>query len=732
MTNENEVPNDDELEKQLEASLAVVRERKRVAAELERKRIEDKKLEELKNKPTTINVRGIVGGLIITQSDYREDLLELWRNIPDRTYRDGGQNGIPLKEWPATLDKLVKLPNINIVYMGTAESDIKNIYAPPFEVKMDAKTFLVTKNPRSYSHKLLAIPGLIVQSGTNIYKIPFSEGWRLWDALKDYEGTVFTDEARSFIIEQMERRAKLDETAALLDVDFPITLAPGMQLHPYQKVGAKFAVDAGGRVIIGDEMGLGKTPEAIAVCEYYHQEDLKKWNNLIHNSTDIYRPGKNIIICPASLKINWMRQIKKFTGEIASVLSGTTPTKEMFADILLSRARYFIINYDIIGRKFDYVTETKDLEGFTHRKEEERWPWIEMINFINPECVVVDEAHYIKNDDSARSKAVRKLKAAHVIMLTGTPIINRPPELWPMLTVLSPEVFPSKERFVRQYTYDGKQPRNTAELHQLMRPLMIRRLKKDVIKDLPPINRIVEPHELSDRARKLYQKVESGVFEKIAEYSAKGSHGGTQDITNILVQIQRLKQVCAIDKTERTADLATELADSMEDEANNKVLIFSQFKATAFAIHRRLQDQGALTFVTLGRSDFKTADDRERDNLVQQFQNDPAIKYLVVTEKTAKEGHDITKAGAVIFNDLFWTPAGHAQGEGRAYGRMDNPHSINSYYVVTEQSIDEWIWELLEQKMKIIEEVVDGVEKSRDASIANDLIEKIKQMMWRR
>jgi hypothetical protein len=106
---------------------------------------------------------------------------------------------------------------------------------------------------------------------------------------------------------------------------------------------------------------------------------------------------------------------------------------------------------------------------------------------------------------------------------------------------------------------------------------------------------------------------------------------------------------------------------------------------------------------------------------------------LVVTEKTAKEGHNITAAGHVIFNDLFWTPAGHAQAEGRAYGRMDNPHPINSYWMVTDlggEGIEEWIMELLQKKLSIINETVEGLNEDRDASIADDLISRLKNSMY--
>jgi SNF2 family DNA or RNA helicase len=265
---------------------------------------------------------------------------------------------------------------------------------------------------------------------------------------------------------------------------------------------------------------------------------------------------------------------------------------------------------------------------------------------------------------------------------------------------------------------------------------MIRRTHADVHESLPPKNRIIQSHDLSAKAKKLYQRVLEGVYERIQAYDARGRNS-QESVTNILVQIMRLKQVCAFDKVEATSDLATQLADSMEGQKHPKVLIFSQFKPAAYSIYQRLADQGALCFVSDNGHDLITANDNERDKLVQQFQNDPEIKYLVVTEKTAKEGHDITQAGTVIFNDLFWTPANHSQGEGRAYMRESDPHGIDSYYMIVDKDsgeIEEWIWELLGFKESVIEETIEKVEGTRDVegSVAMDLINKLRENMWRK
>ncbi len=318
-------------------------------------------------------------------------------------------------------------------------------------------------------------------------------------------------------------------------------------------------------------------------------------------------------------------------------------------------------------------------------------------------------------------------------MLTGTPILNRPGELWPMLHVADSITFPSFETFKSQYTYDGKVVRNVDQLKELLKPLMIRRLKRDVIKELEPINRINSYFELSERSRKLYDKVLAGVFEILAEWNPNQA-GYEKKTTHILAQIQRLKQVVAIDAVESTADLATQIYDSSPEEgAPNKVLIFSQFKATTYGIAKRLGHE-ALSFVSYngsGMSGFVTGDHNWQQAQIDQFQKDPNIHFLCVTEKTAKEGHNITAAHAVIFNDLFWTPAGHQQAEARAYGRISDLHTIDSYYRIGVNSISEKIMAILAAKLSIIEQVVEGVEASRaDTSIVHELLASLKEELW--
>lgn len=721
--NESESAELDSLEAQLRASLADIQRKK---AEIELRNIEKTRLEREQleqehaareaTRQHIIRVTGLVGSMVVVRSDYREDLVEFWRAVPGRMYRGNQENGIPIGEWIKHVhDDLTQLPRIEIIYSeGVKEQIDIFLNTPNWLVSIENKRFKLTPGPAAYTGNIYSLPGVLWDHAKHIFTASLAEGWRLSSALAKIEGVVYTDDARDFILKQIEARAALDKIGEAKDWDYTVNFNGDNHLRPFQKVGCAFVEATQGKALLAYQMGLGKTWMALA-------------HAIKHNL-------RTVIVCPASLRINWSREIYKLSGKRANVMTGSDPTEHDLIKLLTEPDQFTLINYDILARKVDNKKITVDAEGFDHQKDEERYFWVELLNMSKPDLLIIDESHYIKNTDSNRSKAVRKMEANQIIHMTGTPVMNRPGELWPILTMLAPDLFPSEELFIRQYTWDGKRARNVEQLHETLRNIMIRRKQSDVIDDIPPLNRLEQYHELSPKARKVYKRVLQGVYEKIAAYDARGM-GGEQNVANILVQIQRLKQVCAIDKIDRTAELAFQLNDSAsEDMVHNKVLIFSQFKAVAFAIAQRLGHE-ALCFVTRGQSDFITANDVERDRLVQQFQNDPEVKYLVVTEKTAKEGHNITAAGYVIFNDLFWTPAAHEQCEGRAYMRVNDPHGIEAYYIIVDKTsgeIEEWIWELLAMKSAMIEETVEGVESSRDSSIAMDLIAKVKQSMWQR
>ena len=700
MTNEYERE-----EAELEAQLALIR----------AKRAEAERLAAL-NAMCTVTIKRLIGTMVhISNEPYREDVLTIIKSIPGRVWNASERvNAISVASVAGFIERVTQLPNITVVYAENVERDIHDyLHAPDFSVDLKERFLTVKSSRRAYTYDLKQIPGYEYNWDKQLHLIPLTEAWRLHEFSKKSSDVsfVWSDTAADFTATQVGNRLKLDAIAQMEDLPMEIPEITA-NLKNYQRIGIEYFTLNGGRGILGDEMGTGKTLQMIALTAR-----LK---------------ARALVVCPATLKENWLREIRKFYPTATTyTCQGESPTAFDIAAMISKKPTFIIINYDIIGRSVEVKTEKEREDGTVLHSSQAKWPWVEVLNLVSPDIVFLDEAHYIKNTDSNRSRAVRKLDMKRAISMTGTPVLNRPGELWPMLHLADPITFPTFETFKRQYTFDGRTVKNVDDLKALLKPLMIRRLKKDVIKELEPINRINSYYELSLKAKKLYERVLAGVYERLAAWNPNEG-AGEQSVTNMLVQIQRLKQVVAYDGVEGTADLATNILDATPDgERAHKVLIFSQFKATTYACAQRL-GAGALSFVRYaGSAGFVTDNAQEQQRKIDAFQNDPKINFLCVTEKTAKEGHNITAAQSVIFNDLFWTPAGHQQAEARAYGRVSDLHTIDSYYRIGTNTISERIMDLLAQKLSIIEQVVEGVEASRaDSSMIKELLSSLRDEMW--
>lgn len=608
---------------------------------------------------------------------------------------DGDTLSISVKEWPRFYVEMNKQSAIYNLKFKSPKlfNAIRNIEdAIPYSISKSERFILIrceqgTNVALWCLHNNAVIPGVIkrdYQNHTNV-EMPLTEAYRLIDIISEIRtmGIKFTiDEATlKYATEQNIQRNALDKIALSEDVDYPDILKT-ITMRPFQKVGATFIEATNGRCIVCDEMGLGKSAQFLAYVAK---------NNL-----------SAVIVVPASLKINWVRYIKQYLNEEAYVCSGRQPTGVDFDFIMNKKYKYVVINYDILGG----AIETKDKQGFT----ETIFPWAILINASGYDCIGLDEFHKIKNVDAKRTKAAITLTAKHIVGLSGTPILNRPQEAWPILHLLDKETFPSFSRFEYQYGARNGYVKNLKELQNLLKSRMIRRTKKDVMKELPAILRVNELVELNDKDKKRYQTVLRGIYESLS--------GARFDVQNILVQIMRLKQICAQAKMEATAEHAQELYDSMEGDYK-KVIIFSQFVECVTYIKNFLGNE-CVSFTGEDGGDYRM---RQCD----AFQNDEKIKFLVCTTQVAAEGLNLTKAGAVVFNDLMWTPAAHQQAEGRAYGRLNDAHPISSYYMLVEDSIEEYIQQLLAKKLAVIEAVVDGTNTVRaNESVFNDVLEYLK------
>ena len=240
------------------------------------------------------------------------------------------------------------------------------------------------------------------------YSVSLAEAYKIPLILPNYNPTIsfdYTDEVKEIFQKEASRRNELLSLSTATDAP-EINDDINLTLRPFQKVAKKFALHLDGRAILAYDMGLGKTPIAISITEAL--QDAKKV----------------LIVCPATLKTNWKREVRKATDEDCNILSGATPNELTIRSVLMPKHKYHIINYDILGRG----SRDKDAKLFVS-------PWAKLINAAGFDMIIFDEAHYTKNMDSGRSKASRELTSKYVLPLTGTPIVNRPSELFPLLHI---------------------------------------------------------------------------------------------------------------------------------------------------------------------------------------------------------------------------------------------------------------------------------------------------------
>ena len=731
-TSASEAPTEPDLEaeeRELMERLRALRERK---AEAARAAEEAKKLAEAV-KPINVHVMLLTGTSLIVQAPFRQDLLNVWQSTQGRTYNSEGRNGIPVSQWEATVARIKALPNVTVTYAPGVEQDIEWwTKAPPWEIVVhpSGRHLIAKMGPRINNRWIFnGVPGADWDESSKSWKLPLSEGWRIAQALQNVEGVVYDPDAAELIFAQVKKRSRLDEIVKKDSSDFVKTHLPelaarleadGVPNRPFQDVGIEFGYeslttdDEGGGFLLADDTGLGKSRQSLIMAL------------LLRKLKD--PTAMTLIVSKAANIPGWRHEVEYITGFKPLVLYGGKPDGTDIIKILNKTCPFVMISYDTLGT---YQTIPDD-NGI----DQDVYLWANVLKNAGFSFVICDEAKSIKTPDTHRSFATRMLapKIKWRMPMDATPVMSRTAEMWAPLYVTDPITFKVHDQFLRNYTINGKIPINTGELHDLLRPRFLRRKKTDVIKDLPPINRITLFHDLSPKGLKLYNMVMNGIYEELEEFDTKGIGGTQMNVMSILAQITRLKQICAADKAKNfTPDLAQSLVD--QEGGEGKVLIFSQFKATALSIARQLGHE-ALCTVKQTDKGFVSLDPEQRHVIFEQARNDENIHYIVTTE-AAREGHNLQYCDWVIFNDLLWTPAAHDQCEGRAYGRLANPHTIDSYYIVAEAQgsewqIEKWIVELLTKKLAIIQAAVENIEGSRDAdiSVANELIAKMREVMW--
>jgi|GEM_PF-461946 len=462
------------------------------------------------------------------------------------------------------------------------------------------------------------------------------------------------------------------------EIDIP---GLGMELFPYQKKGVAFIEAKDGRALVGDEMGLGKTAQSLAWLQLHPEK----------------RPA--VIVVPASLKLNWDRECSMWMDNPkVQILSGKKGGSVPLVGEVI------IINYDVLANKYKKVLDKKT--GKERLVEQKRTGWVDFLKDINPQVVVFDEIHKAKNRNSYRTKAAISLikNIPHIIGLSGTPIENRPAEIYNAVHMIDPGVAGTWSAFGKRYCnghhngfgWDFTGASNVAELHKkLTNTIMIRRKKADVLKDLPAKVRSFVPMEINNW--KTYNKAEADFISWVRHEKGLAAADKASK-AKALAKISALKQLAAKGKMTQAIDWIKDHLDT-----NGKLVVFAVHKKPIDRLMNELADYNPV------KVDGSVSQEN-RQVAVDAFQNDPRCRVFVGNINAAGVGLTLTAASSVAFAEVAWAPGEHDQAEDRIHRIGQTADSVNAYYLLAAGTIEETLARLIDSKRKVIDQVLDGVE----------------------
>lgn len=438
-------------------------------------------------------------------------------------------------------------------------------------------------------------------------------------------------------------------------------------LYDFQLEGLNFIIENNGVCMLADEMGLGKTITAIAYTSYID--------------------SKTLIIAPSFLKLMWQDEIEKFTDKTSTIIEAKDLNKPEKIDFDVD---YIIINYACIKKAFK-----KD------------------IDFTQFDTVVCDESSYIKSAKSQRSKYTRKLKfIQHRLLLTGTPILNRPDELWAQLNMLDPNKFRRRWNFFKKYCnlhknrfgWDHSGRSNIDELREKISELIIRRKKEDVLTELPPKSEQTIRINLPRQDRTEYLTKLSLLKQVINK--GKGEQLST---------LTKMKQLTSHAKLPKAKKLIKEFIDNGE-----KIVLFSQYLTPLYKLKKHFENQSVVYEGDMSN--------KEKQRVVKKFQDNDNVKVFLGSIKACSMGITLHSASNCIFLDLPWTPALVNQASDRLH-RIGQEDSVSIYYLVANDTVDEDILATIKEKMDVISQIMgeEKILKLEKQNVLSDVVKRLQK-----
>ena len=443
------------------------------------------------------------------------------------------------------------------------------------------------------------------------------------------------------------------------DIVFPKLNAT---LRDYQKYGykwLKYLTDNSLGACLADDMGLGKTLQAIALLSKVHEEKKKK----------------SMVIMPKSLIYNWENEIKRFSPKLKVGI-------------------YYGINRDFSSlKKVDIILTTygtirNDIENLLEQKFD---------------LLVLDESQNIKNINSQTTKAVLLLNAKKRVALSGTPIENNLLELYSLFRFLNPEMFGSVQEFTNDYIVPIQKYSDTSTIEELRKkiyPFLLRRVKKEVLADLPDkIEKLVYV-DMNDEHRRFYEERRKYYYSLLEKNT---SSQGNFDKFFVLQAINELRHIVSSPELESKKIISSKKEVLIENvieaiENNHKVLVFVNYLSSIESICDSLKENKIKYLKMTGQT-------KDRQNLVDKFQNDSRYKVFVMTLKTGGVGLNLVSADTIFIYDPWWNTTVENQAIDRAY-RLGQDKTVFAYKMIMRNTIEEKILKLQEIKNKLLDDLI--------------------------
>lgn len=467
----------------------------------------------------------------------------------------------------------------------------------------------------------------------------------------------------------------------IIDAKYELPKGLNANLRNYQETGFKWLktldeYQFGG--ILADDMGLGKTIQLVSVVLSYVETQDK--SNL--------KPS--LVVCPSSLTLNWYNEIQKFAPELSVLLINGNAQERKGKIRTVNDYNVVIVSYDILKRDIDIYKEKKFQFKF----------------------IIADEAQYIKNNNTQNFKALKEINAETRFALTGTPIENSLSELWSIFDFVMPGYLFGYKKFKELYEtpiVKGEDTSAMKRLKMLIEPFILRRIKEEVLTELPDKTITVLNNEMNEEQRKIYVSYMSQVKEEIEnEISMNGFEKSQIKILSLLM---RLRQICChpglfIENYKGESSKLNQCIQIVKDaiESGHKILLFSGYTSMFDIIEDEFKKEDISYFKLTGQT--KVGD---RIKLVDEFNQNPDIKVFLISLKAGGTGLNLVGADMVIHYDPWWNLSAENQATDRTY-RIGQKKNVQVYKLITKNSIEEKIYELQQKKAKLIDNMLSTKE----------------------